>query len=99
MNNDDFLKSIIPAFRELVEPTFDISTQIIFIVCGLILAVIFIAIGCYATRDYSSKGIVVTCFVIAAIPLLWTGANIKDIIRVKQDYNIAYENYLVQSET
>ena len=99
MNNDDFLKSIIPAFRELVEPTFDISTQIIFIVCGLILAVIFIAIGCYATRDYSSKGVVVTCFVIAAIPLLWTGANIKDIIKVKQDYNIAYENYLVQSET
>lgn len=99
MSNDDFLKSIIPAFEELIEPNLDISLQIIFIVCGLILAAVFLALGFHAMKDYSSKSAVVVCFVIAAMPLLWTGANIKDIIRVKQDYNIAYENYLVQSET
>lgn len=99
MSNDDFLKSIIPMFRELVEPKLDISGEIIFIVIGLIITVIFVCLGFYAMRDYSSTGTIVACFVVAALPLIWVGYNIKNIVVAKHAYDIEYENYLVQSET
>lgn len=99
MSNDDFLKSIIPMFRELVEPKLDISIEILFIVIGLIITVIFVGLGIYAIKDDSSTSMIVGCFVIAALPLIWVGYNIKNIIVAKQAYDIEYENYLVQSET
>ena len=99
MSNDDFLKSIIPMFGELIEPKFDISIEILFIVLGLIVTGIFVGLGIYAIKDYSSTSMIVGCFVIAALPLIWVGYNVKNIAVAKQTYDIEYENYLVQSET